>query len=103
MTLADDVCLVALRLSKLPQRAGANHQLPFPTVLPTYANDAIESAIPAKEVSKVALRLHHLIEACVPCEMEESQVTKAHSRVITKKVIQAAKEAGGSEYQACVV
>ena len=54
-------------------------------------------------MTKVALRLRHLIEECVPCELEEEQITRPHSRIITKKVIQAAKEAGGSEHRACVV
>lgn len=39
----------------------------------------------------------------MPCELDEEQITCPHSKVITKKVIQAAKEAGGKEYQACVV
>lgn len=72
-------------------------------VLPSYHEDAIPSAIPATEVTKVALRLRYLIEECVPCELEESSVTRAHSRIITPHVIQAAKEAGGPDYGACVV
>lgn len=44
-----------------------------------------------------------MIEQCVPCELEEEQITKSHSRVITKNVIKAAKEAGGPEHQSCVV
>lgn len=39
----------------------------------------------------------------MPCELEEDTITKAHSKVITPKVIKAAKEAGGREYGACVV
>jgi hypothetical protein len=35
--------------------------------------------------------------------MEESKVTRAHSRVITKKVIKAARSAGGEEARGCVV
>ncbi|OBU00301.1 hypothetical protein VE01_01528 [Pseudogymnoascus verrucosus] len=72
-------------------------------LLPSYHEESLASAIPAEEVTKVALRLRYLIEQCVPCELEEDLITKAHSRVITHKVIQAAKEAGGSEYGACVV
>lgn len=72
-------------------------------LLPAYAQEAVESAIPAPDVTKVALRLRHLIEECVPCELEEEQITRPHSKVITKKVIQAAKEAGGREHRACVV
>lgn len=44
-----------------------------------------------------------MIEQCVPCELEEDQITCANSRVITKKVMKAAKEAGGREHRACVV
>lgn len=44
-----------------------------------------------------------MIEECVPCELEPSAITRAHSSVITHKVIQAAKEAGGADYRACVV
>lgn len=72
-------------------------------VLPTFHEDSIPSAHPPIEVTKVALRLRFLIENCVPCELEPSLLTQAHSRIITQKVIQAAKEAGGSEYGACVV
>ncbi|KFZ24170.1 hypothetical protein V502_01333 [Pseudogymnoascus sp. VKM F-4520 (FW-2644)] len=73
------------------------------TMLPSYHEESLSSAIPAEEVTKVALRLRYLIEQCVPCELEVDLVTKAHSRIITHKVIQAAKEAGGTEYGACVV
>ena len=72
-------------------------------MLPRHHDHHLNPAIPPIEVTKVALRLRHLIEECVPCELEESLVTQAHSRVITKKVILAAKEAGGDEYRSCVV
>lgn len=39
----------------------------------------------------------------MPCELEEQIITRAHSHIITPLVVQAAKEAGGSEYRACVV
>ncbi|KAI1383759.1 uncharacterized protein F4822DRAFT_49896 [Hypoxylon trugodes] len=65
--------------------------------------DEIESAIPPTEVTKVALRLRYLIEQCVPCELEEQRITQPHSRIITPKVIKAAKEAGGPENRSCVV
>lgn len=65
------------------------------------------SAIPAPEVTKVALRLKYLIETCIPCELEENSITRAHSHVITTAVIKAAKEAGkvgeGEDNSACVV
>lgn len=72
-------------------------------MLPTYHEDAIPSAIDPVEVTKVALRLRYLIEEAVPCELEEDLVTKAHSRIINRKVVAAAKEAGGEEHGACVV
>ncbi|KAH8891787.1 hypothetical protein GQ53DRAFT_794023 [Thozetella sp. PMI_491] len=73
------------------------------SMLPAYREDYVESAIPAPEVTKVALRLRHLIEECVPCELEPGQITQPHSKIITKKVLQAAREAGGKSHRACVV
>ena len=72
-------------------------------MLPQHSNGHLNPVVPPVEVTKVALRLRHLIEECVPCELEESLITQAHSRVITKKVILAAKEAGGEQYRSCVV
>ena len=39
----------------------------------------------------------------MPCELEESHITCSHSRIITQKVVKAAKEAGGKDNGACVV
>ena len=39
----------------------------------------------------------------IPIELPEEKVTSANSPVITKKVVQLAKEAGGSGYAACVI
>ncbi|KAK0621770.1 hypothetical protein B0T17DRAFT_618174 [Bombardia bombarda] len=72
-------------------------------LLPSYQDDYVVSAIPAPIVTEIALRLRHLIEECVPCELDEEQITRPHSRVITKKVIKAAKEAGGRDHKSCVV
>jgi hypothetical protein len=72
-------------------------------VLPTARGELPPSALPAKEVTKVALRLKYQIEEVIPCELVEWKVTKANSPIITKKVVQTAKEAGGKEYAACVV
>ncbi|RYP71968.1 hypothetical protein DL769_004573 [Monosporascus sp. CRB-8-3] len=72
-------------------------------VLPTHNGDPAGSAIPPAEVTKTALRLRYLIEECVPCELEEAEVTRPHNRVITKKVVKAAKEAGGPASRPCVV
>jgi hypothetical protein len=68
-----------------------------------HRDEPVQSAIPALDVTKVALRLRYLVQECVPCELEENQITQPHSKVITHKVIQAAKEAGGPEHRACVV
>ncbi|KAF6828255.1 potassium ion channel [Colletotrichum plurivorum] len=72
-------------------------------LLPQYRNEHLESAIPAPEVTKIALKLRHLIELAVPCELDEDEITRAHSKIITTKVVKAAKEAGGSHYGSCVV
>ncbi|KAL8858920.1 MAG: hypothetical protein Q9178_004599 [Gyalolechia marmorata] len=72
-------------------------------LLPSNANDIIEPAMPPEDVTKVALRLKYQIEQVIPCELEEWKVTKANSPIITKKVIQTAKEAGGKDHRACVV
>jgi hypothetical protein len=39
----------------------------------------------------------------IPIELPEEKITAANSAIITKKVVLTAKEAGGSEYAACVV
>lgn len=73
------------------------------TVLPSYSSDEIASALPSKEVTKVALRLKYLIEQVIPFELERSAITKPNSDIITAEVIQTAKRAGGDEYRACVI
>lgn len=72
-------------------------------MLPAYRDEAVESAIPPADVTKVALRLHYLVAEAVPCELDENQITRPHSKIITKKVVRAAAEAGGKEHRACVV
>lgn len=59
--------------------------------------------IDPKDVTIVALRLKHQIEQVVPCELEEEQVTRAHSSIITDAVLETAKQAGAPEHNACVV
>ncbi|KAG8627226.1 hypothetical protein KVT40_004709 [Elsinoe batatas] len=78
------------------------------SLLPYSQNHHIPSAIPAKEVTKIALRLKHQIETVIPCEIEEERITTAHSGIITPAVIKTAQSAGkfGSgehDYSACVV
>lgn len=72
-------------------------------LLPSYVDESLQSAIPAPEVTKIALRLRHLVEEAVPVELDAGLVTAPHSKVITKKVVAAAKEAGGFDHRACVV
>ncbi|EER24655.1 hypothetical protein D8B26_004988 [Coccidioides posadasii str. Silveira] len=72
-------------------------------MLPNTEADGPPPSLPAKEVTKVALQLKHLIEQIVPCELEESSITKPNSTVITKAVIETARHVGGDEYRACVV
>lgn len=72
-------------------------------MLPHNRNEQSDASVPPAEVYKVCLRLRHLIQECIPCEMEEAIVTRAHSPIITDKVIKAAKEAAGKDYRGCVV
>jgi len=84
-------------------------------VLPYSRDDTLPSAIPSKEVTRVALRLKHQLEQVVPCELEEDKITAAHSSIITQAVIATAKSAGkvgaagdasssaNPDYSACVV
>ncbi|KUI57454.1 Calcium channel YVC1 [Cytospora mali] len=86
-------------------RAGHDHwwQESRQRLLPSYVDESLQSAIPAPEVTKIALRLRHLVEEAVPVELDEELVTRPNSKVITNKVIKAAKEAGGPENGACAV
>lgn len=72
-------------------------------MLPTYHNETVTPSLPAKEVTKVALRLKYQVEQVISCELEESAITKSNSTVITKAVIETARNAGGVEYKACVI
>ncbi|KAF2732956.1 hypothetical protein EJ04DRAFT_496145 [Polyplosphaeria fusca] len=72
-------------------------------LLPTRRDHVLPPPIPAKEVTKVALRLKHQLEQVIPCEMEEYKITRPHSSILTPAVVRTAKEAGGEEYKACVV
>lgn len=93
-----------LALVSCPGDRPANKKLrTLVIVLPHIRNEEIDSAIAPAEVTKVCLRLRHLVQECVPCEMEESRITEPHSRIITPHVIRAAKEAGGQENKGCVV
>lgn len=77
-------------------------------MLPTHRDEGIHSAIPARQVTYIALRLKYLLEEVIPCELPEEAVTKPHSPIITDNVAKIAKTAGkvsGTEedYSACVI
>ena len=72
-------------------------------VLSASAGEALESAYPAQEVTKVALRLKHQLEQVMPIEIDESKITRANSPIITRKVVQVAKQAGGKQYPSCII
>lgn len=59
--------------------------------------------IDPKHVTVVALRLKHQIEQVIPCELEEDQITRAHSQIITDAVLDTARQAGAPDHNACVV
>ncbi|ERF76956.1 hypothetical protein EPUS_02668 [Endocarpon pusillum Z07020] len=80
-----------------------SHRDELSRLLPSNRSDLPPSPFPAKEVTKVALRLKYQLEQVIPCELDEAQITRANSPVITRKVIKTAQEAGGEKYQACVV
>ncbi|KAL2834879.1 hypothetical protein BDW59DRAFT_611 [Aspergillus cavernicola] len=71
-------------------------------LLPSHAGDEVPVDHPAKEVTRVALRLKFQIEQVIPCELDEDSVTSANSRIITHDVVQTAMQAGGDDLNACV-
>ena len=90
---------VSLILEKTPIQLSLTQFI----VLPTSNSDLIPSALPPAVVTKVALRLKYQIEQVIPCEIEEWKVAKANSPIITRKVIDTARAAGGKEYDACII
>ena len=77
--------------------------LTYNTVLAVGNGEAITSAYPAVEVTKVALRLKYQIEQVVPIEIEVDKISRANSPIITRKVLRTAKEAGGKDYPSCII
>ncbi|KAL4980779.1 hypothetical protein BDW66DRAFT_37706 [Aspergillus desertorum] len=71
-------------------------------LLPTHEGDEIPTDHPAKEVTRLALRLKYQLEQVIPCELDEDSITSANSRIITHDVIQTAMQAGGEHLRACV-
>jgi hypothetical protein len=101
----------AHRLAEEARRRTA-HNPSIPQYLPTsltslavipIRESAIDTPYDPAEVTKVALRLRHLLCEVIPCELEEDRITRPHSRIITPAVLQAAREAGDSKYRDCVV
>lgn len=58
--------------------------------------DRVENAhaFPAREVTKVALRLKHQVEQIIPYEIEQTRITNARSSIVTSNVIATSKSAG---------
>ncbi|KAF9893169.1 hypothetical protein FE257_012584 [Aspergillus nanangensis] len=72
-------------------------------LLPAYTADNIPASHPAKEVTKVALRLKYQIEQVISCELDESVITDPNSKIVTAAVVQTAKSAGGEDLKGCVL
>ncbi|KAI5289119.1 hypothetical protein KEM54_004380 [Ascosphaera aggregata] len=62
-----------------------------------------QAALPAKEVTRVALRLRYQIEKIIPAEVDFSSITTPDSPILTSQVIATARAAGGDTLKACVV
>ena len=73
------------------------------TTLLAPSEEHVYPELPPEEVTKVALRLKYQIETVIPVELDEERVTSALSPIITKKVVETAREAGGKEHKDCVV
>ncbi|KAL4809968.1 hypothetical protein BDV18DRAFT_129999 [Aspergillus unguis] len=69
-------------------------------LLPTHGETPPDH--PAKEVTRLALRLKYQLEQVIPCELDEDSITSANSRIITNDVVQTAIQAGGEHLRACV-
>jgi len=79
----------------------------FRSLLPQRESE-VASAIPARDVTFVALRLKYQLEQVIPCELPEDRITNPHSNVITDAVIKTAKSAGkvsgsNEDHGACVI
>jgi len=70
---------------------------------PQYHEEEISSGIDPKTVTLVAMRIKYLIEETIPCELDEDQIVKPHSPILTSKVIDLARNAGDHENRACVI
>lgn len=77
-------------------------------LLPRNSDEVVTSAVPARLVTLIALRLKYQLEVVIPCEVEEDRVTKSHSDFITPEVVKTAKTAGklsgvADDHGACVI
>ncbi|KAK5121661.1 hypothetical protein LTR85_004833 [Meristemomyces frigidus] len=77
-------------------------------LLPSHRDQPVPSAIEAKQVTMVALRLKYQVETVIPCELPPDRITQPHSNVITPAVIKTAKSAGkvsgsSDDHGACVI
>jgi len=72
-------------------------------LLPHHANEDIPSGVPPKRVTQIAIRLKYLVEETIPCELSEWDIIRPHSPIITKKVIELARNAGGHDDRSCIV
>ncbi|KAK4544566.1 hypothetical protein LTR36_004138 [Oleoguttula mirabilis] len=79
-------------------------------LLPSHRDQPVPSAIEAKQVTMVALRLKYQVETVIPCELPPERITQPHSNVITPAVIQTARSAGkvaggggSDDHGACVI
>ena len=100
--------LTASRLFSFNDRDRRHLHDEIQALLPSQREESIVSAIPAKQVTYIALRLKYMIEEVVPCELPEERVTQPHSNVITPAVMKTAMSAGkvsgmNEDYGACVV
>jgi hypothetical protein len=85
-----------------PSRHAGTPQLTQLIVLPAYAGEEVTPSHPAKEVTKVALRLKYQIEQVIPCELDEDSITSPNSKIITHNVVETAVQAGGDDLRDCV-
>ncbi|KAK6537532.1 hypothetical protein TWF694_011714 [Orbilia ellipsospora] len=61
------------------------------------------TGIDPKTVTLVAMRIKYLVEETVPCELEEEQIIKPHSPILTSRVIDLCRNAGGDDNKSCVI
>ncbi|KAL4931047.1 putative potassium ion channel Yvc1 [Aspergillus undulatus] len=71
-------------------------------LLPSHEGDETPVDHPAKEVTRLALRLKYQIEQVIPCELDKDSITSPNSRIVTRDVVQTAMQAGGEHLRACV-